>query len=143
MTECDGQQVQCCKCKTSFFLPDSLYKSAKASEEILFYCPYGHPQHFPDGVSEAEKLRLERDRLAQRIAQRDDEIRLERDRRGAVERQLSAQRGVVTRIKNRVGHGVCPCCSRNFKNLHRHMKSKHPNYSKSDVVLATNGAAAP
>lgn len=133
--------LNCWKCKTEYLLPSALYKAARASAGISFFCPYGHSAHFPEGPTEEEKLRQERDRLRQRVAQRDDEIRLERELREGTERRLSAQRGVVTRIKNRVGHGVCPCCSRTFGNLSRHMKSKHPEYAKSDVVLASvNGS---
>lgn len=47
-------------------------------------------------------------------------------------RQLSAARGQVTRIKNRVGNGVCPCCNRSFGNLHRHMQTKHPGWKKPE-----------
>ncbi len=137
----NGHWTTCWKCKTEYFLPSALYRSAQASERIGVFCPYGHEGHFLERPTEEEKLRQERDRLRQRVAQRDDEIKLERERREATERQLSAQRGVVTRIKNRVGHGVCPCCSRTFQNLTRHMKSKHPQYAKSDVVLAmVNGS---
>jgi hypothetical protein len=35
----------------------------------------------------------------------------------------------VTKIKNRVGHGVCPCCTRSFQNLARHMASEHPTFA--------------
>ena len=31
-------------------------------------------------------------------------------------------------VKARVAHGVCPCCNRTFKQLARHMKTKHPDY---------------
>lgn len=131
----------CWKCKAEYVLPIALYRAAKASERIGVFCPYGHEGHFLDGPTEEDKLRQERNSLRQQMAQRDDEIRLERELREATERKLSAQRGVVTRIKNRVGHGVCPCCSRTFENLGRHMKSKHPEYAKGDVVLTpVNGS---
>ena len=133
-------QTTCWKCKTAYYLPDELYRAAQASENISFYCPYGHSAHYPAGETEEDKLRRERDRLRQQIAERDDAVRAERTRRETVERRLVAQRGVVTRIKNRVGHGVCPCCSRTFENLQRHMHSKHPEYAKSDVILAPDGA---
>ena len=32
----------------------------------------------------------------------------------------------LTRVKNRVSRGVCPNCNRTFKDLARHMASKHP-----------------
>ncbi len=87
------------------------------------------PRQNPAGETAEQKLRRERDRLAQRIAERDDEIRRQCEMREATERQLSATRGVVTRIKNRVGHGVCPCCNRTFGDLYRHMSTKHPGYA--------------
>ena len=42
--------------------------------------------------------------------------------------QLTAQKGVNTKLKKRIGHGVCPCCKRTFKQLAEHMKSQHPEY---------------
>ena len=127
--------INCWKCKTEYALPRELYTAAKKSPDISFWCPYGHSAHYPEGETDEQKLRRERDQLRQRLAQRDDVIQQEREAHEATQRQLRAQRGVVTRIKNRVGHGVCPCCSRSFENLNKHMKSKHPEYAKSDVVL--------
>lgn len=122
----------CCNCKTQFWLPDELNTAASASrgpKGIQFYCPYGHGQHYLIGESEEDKLRRERDRLAQRVAQRDDEIQRQREMREAAERRASAARGQVTKIKNRVGHGVCPCCNRTFENLARHMAHQHPTFT--------------
>ena len=42
---------------------------------------------------------------------------------------LSAQKGVTTRLKNRVQKGVCPCCNRYFAQLQRHMTTQHPNFA--------------
>lgn len=118
----------CAQCKCEVWIPNELYSAAKASEKIGFHCAYGHPLVFPKGESEADKLRRERDRLAQRIAQKDDEITRQREMREAAERRASAARGQVTKIKNRVGHGVCPCCNRTFGNLASHMMNQHPNF---------------
>lgn len=124
--------ITCCNssCGISFAVP-SEWQRARRRDHSWFYCPNGHHQHYP-GESTEEKLRLERDRLAQRVAQRDDEIADQRDLRAGVERRLNATKGVVTRIKNRVGHGICPCCTRSFGNLAMHMKTQHPTYAKSD-----------
>ncbi len=131
----NGNWTSCWKCKTEFFLPSELYTAAHASEKINIFCPYGHSGVFREGPSEEERLRQERDRLKQRTAMLDDDLRIERESHRSTGRQLSAQRGVVTRIKNRVGHGVCPCCTRSFQNLKNHMANKHPAYAKSDVIL--------
>lgn len=119
----------CYRCRCEMWIPDDLYAAAKHSEKISFYCPFGHEQHFPQSETEETKLRRERDRLTQRLAEKDDEIARQRGLREGTERQLFATRGVVTRIKNRVGHGVCPCCNRTFGDLSRHMETKHPAYA--------------
>lgn len=123
---------KCCNCKVDFWMPDDLYAAAqrdRGPNGISFYCPHGHGQHYAIGETEETKLRRERDRLAQQIAERDDRIKSLRDSNDHIERRLNATRGVVTRIKNRVGHGVCPCCNRTFGDLARHMAHKHPTYS--------------
>jgi hypothetical protein len=96
---------------------------------ISYSCAYGHEQHLCAGESDETKLRRERDLLTQRLAEKDDEIKRQRELHEATERQLSAAKGRVTRIKNRVSHGVCPCCNRTFENLQRHMHSKHPTFT--------------
>ena len=119
----------CYKCRCEMWIPQNLEQAARRSSKIEFFCAYGHGQIFAEGESEETKLRRERDRLAQRVAERDDEIRRQRERREAAERRTAAARGQVTKIKNRVGHGVCPCCNRTFENLHRHMTTQHPTFT--------------
>ena len=94
------------------------------------YCSNGHTQGWAKENSETEKLRRERDRLTQRLAEKDDEIRRQRELRENSDRSAAAIRGHITRLKNRIGHGVCPCCNRTFRNLQRHMESKHPDLAK-------------
>lgn len=119
----------CASCKSEVWIPDELYDAAKRSSKVGFYCSYGHSLCFREGESDADKLRRERDRLAQMVAEKDDSIKYWRDHSQAAERRLNATRGVVTRIRNRVGHGVCPCCNRTFGDLSRHMATKHPTWS--------------
>lgn len=49
--------AKCCKCKTDFDLPDALWEAAMRSDEISFWCPYGHEQHFtqPNVMTEEPK----------------------------------------------------------------------------------------
>lgn len=55
---------------------------------------------------------------------------LERAQRAEREgRRAAAFKGQVTKIKNRVGNGVCPCCTRHFDNLHQHMQDQHPDWA--------------
>jgi hypothetical protein len=125
----------CCRCGAPIRLPGELYRSAKRSPAISFWCAYGHEQHFPAGETEADKLRRERDRLTQKLAEKDDDIarerrmrEREREEREAAERRASAARGQVTKLKKRASNGVCPCCNRTFGDLARHMATKHPTF---------------
>lgn len=86
-----------------------------------FYCPNGHSQHYTE--DEIKKLK-------DTIASKDRDLEWMRAQKTRAERELSAQKGQVTKIKNRISHGVCPCCKRTFSQLARHMKMKHPDFKK-------------
>jgi len=93
-------------------------------KKLSWHCPNGHSLIFTESV--AEKLRRERDRLAQRVAEKDDEIALQR-------KQLIASKGQVTRLQKRAKAGTCPCCNRTFSNMARHMQTKHPEFDPANV----------
>ncbi|MBV6448554.1 hypothetical protein [Nitrosomonas sp.] len=83
--------------------------------------------------TEINRLRVESRRLhAIGMLQRDQIARLETrnthlvDQRDAAERSARAYKGQATKIKRRVGRGVCPCCNRHFENLERHMHMVFP-----------------
>ena len=125
--------ITCCNCGIEFGVPKD-YDDKRREDGNGFRCPSGHELSYGEG--ETAKLRRERNQLKQRIAQKDDEIRDQRERKEAAQRSAIAHKGHLTRVKNRVGKGVCPCCNRNFENLARHMESKHPGYSKSEDKIA-------
>lgn len=122
----------CWKCKTPYALEMSLYKAAKRNEDITFYCSNGHPAHYPAGATETDKLRRERDSLKQQTARLHDRIREEQEAAAAAQRSANAYKGQATKLRNRAAAGVCPCCNRQFQNLHRHMKSQHPNFGPDE-----------
>ncbi len=88
--------------------------------QTSIYCPLGHT-HVRAGKGEAEKLR-------EQLAVKERRLTATRELLRQEERSHSATRGHLTRTKNRVAHGVCPCCNRTFKQLSAHMKRKHPDY---------------
>lgn len=125
--------IECCSCHMSFGVTPLFYKDRR-NDHKTFYCPScGNRQHFT-GMSDEEKLRQERDRLTQQLAQKDDEIRMQRERKEAAQRQASAFKGVVTRTKKRIAGGACPCCNRTFQNLAQHMATKHKDYAQTEEV---------
>lgn len=120
----------CPKCGVPFGM-EAGYKLERLNRRDTFYCPSGHPQHYI-GKTEAEKAREEAERQrirADGYEQLADERAVQRDH---ARRQAAASRGVVTRIKRRIGKGVCPCCNRTFADLGRHMAGQHPDFAAQE-----------
>lgn len=122
-----------CWCGVQHAVPESLRKQQLAAKErgdnMEVFCPLGHKYIPGSGLTPAqeEAARLKR-RLEYAEADRDS-ARAERD---SEKRRAAAARGQVTKIKKRVGKGVCPCCNRHFTNLERHMQTQHPEFTDSD-----------
>lgn len=124
------ETIICFRCGIRFDVP-AKWKAARLNDKTTFYCPNGDAQHFTE--SELDRVRRERDRLKQQIAERDDSIARARQRADAAERSASVRKGVITRLKRRAAAGVCPCCNRTFENLQRHMSSQHPTFAAEEV----------
>lgn len=82
--------------------------------------------------AETTEARLKRQLACERAAHDQTKAARAYDHRRAnsAERSRNALKGVVTRTKNRISKGVCPCCNRQFKDLERHMTGQHPDYTK-------------
>lgn len=129
-TETLLRTVNCYACGLLFAFPADTMERREFDGKS-FWCPCcGKSQCFCG----TDKQRLENEVARMRAA--NDQVRAEVDRqrkiRMGVERKLRAQKGVTTRIKNRVKNGVCPCCHRHFENLERHMQGKHPEFATDD-----------
>tara|TARA_R110002095_G_scaffold133065_1_gene115524 strand:+ start:41 stop:445 length:405 start_codon:yes stop_codon:yes gene_type:complete len=114
----------CESCGALFAVPQGYYlrwKAYASTTNVIHCCCCGHKWYFSE-KSEVDKVR---DQLESEIARADNLVR----QRDAKKRQLAAAKGRITKIKNRVGNGVCPCCNRTFANLARHMGTQHPNYN--------------
>lgn len=114
--------VDCPGCGVTFAVTKR-FNDCRRENKKDFYCPNGHRMSYTE--STADCLRRERDRLAQQIAERDDEIKRQCKLRVATERQLTAAKGQATKLRKRVSAGVCTDCNRSFENLRRHMETKH------------------
>lgn len=115
--------LTCGECHVQFGMTTDMYQR-RVGDKKTFYCPNGHPQVFR-GESDSDK--------AQRLA---GQLDMERTRRQQAEKAADyatrSRKAVSTRlrkVKQRVGHGVCPCCKRTFKSLADHMTTKHPTYA--------------
>lgn len=124
--------VTCYKadCGMTFAVAAQWQRDRRGDHET-FYCPNGHPQSYR-GQSEAERLQdeLETERRRTQLAHEATERAARRA--VAAEHSRRVTKGHLTRIKRRVGAGVCPCCRRTVKQLAAHMRSKHPGFGKGD-----------
>lgn len=123
------ETITCISCGIPFAVP-SEYKSHLQSSQESFYCPNGHSQRYAKSTEEILKERLEKQKQEHEAAVE----RLRRniqwanhDRDNAI-RQRTAIKGQMTKLKNRVKNGVCPCCNRTFQNLQQHMATQHPDF---------------
>lgn len=114
------EPVSCFHCGTWFGI-DSHLRAELLRTHRTFYCPSGHTQHY---TGEPEEKVLKR-----WLESRDAEIASLRDQREHLKNSNRTVRGHLTRVKKRIGNGVCPCCQRTFENVARHMKSEHPSYA--------------
>lgn len=117
----------CCNCSMQFAMTAD-FQQARRRDGKSFYCPQGHPQHYTEPTE--AKLRKQ---LAEAERQREwhkTQAANERAARERTEHQVRAQKAAKTRLKNRIKHGVCPCCTRTFQNLADHMKTQHPEFQE-------------
>lgn len=138
------KQINCGTCGTPFAMDEMIWNSCY-NEGGFFYCPLGHSRGWSTGQtpSELDKIRKEHAaelskaetiaaQLRSRLADKDSQLQ-------SVQRSASAMKGQVTKIRNRVGKGVCPCCNRSFQNLKRHMELQHPEMAETAPASLTEG----
>jgi hypothetical protein len=106
------------------------YRHQKHEQGGFWNCPYCRCS-WGFGTSENARLKAQ-------LATKEREVEQERKRKEwaqqearVTERRRRALKGQITKVKKRIGHGVCPCCNRSFENLRRHMTTKHPAYAKA------------
>lgn len=109
--------ITCYKCGVPFAVPGKLRQELIRTQEN-FYCPSGHSQHYSGETTEQ--------RLRKQLEEKEKTIT-----RQTIEKiQLEGQVDKLNRKLKRVHNGTCPCCKRSFKDLQRHMKTKHPELVK-------------
>jgi len=117
-------EVECCgACGVLFAAPELLMSKCRETGDN-FFCPNGHSLVYID---------TENNRLKRQLASTKDRLAVARARADQTEASLRATKGVVTKQRKKlekVVAGVCPVdgCKRHFRDLRRHMQSKHPDY---------------
>jgi len=112
--------ISCYQCGTVFGVESGFY-SDRLNDKGRFFCPNGHGQHFV-GKTEAE-------RLQEQLAKERSRVAFYKRESESQKRSRAAIKGQLTKTRNRIANGVCPCCNRSFADLQRHMSTKHPDYA--------------
>lgn len=125
VTTCESCGIQ--------FGASKAWMDARRADGKGFYCPNGHALAF-EGTTKKLKKELEEAKKAAADAKRQaDQYRnwynAEQGDHEQTRKKLSSTKGQLTKTKKRVANGVCPCCSRHFANLERHMAGQHPDFA--------------
>ena len=120
--------MECGECGIAFHVPASWQRERRDNGKG-WYCPNGHSRVYRES---------EVDRLKKKLREAEEsKARHIQSRRWAEENARSARHGTaiaqgkLKAAKKRAAAGVCPCCKRSFKQLRRHMKTKHPKYTET------------
>lgn len=115
--------TSCSQCYVPFAVPKEFWDNGwNYGGEI--YCPRGHRMTF--GPGRVKEMEQEAVRLRARLDQ-------QQARAAHMERSRSAVKGQLTKVRRRVGNGICPCCNRTFSDLAKHMTNQHPEYADGEV----------
>lgn len=121
------EPITCGSCGVWFGLESSMLRSRRQDGD-WFWCPRGHQIHYSDFENARLKRELEEQKRYKKWAdERAESAQRERDHQKA---RAAVYRGHLTRVRRRVGNGVCPCCQRTFKQLAAHMERQHPGYAQ-------------
>ena len=117
------KELQCGSCGVWHAIPQTMFDSAY-QEGGTWCCTNGHRRGYIEGSIylqlEKEKKRREWAEQSAKNARKDAD---------EAERRRIAQKAATTRLRNRAKAGICPCCSRHFKQLKAHMDNKHPDFA--------------
>jgi hypothetical protein len=124
ITFTDALVVMTCWCGINHAVPQDLRdfqqrQHDNGDKQTGIYCPLGH-SHIKAGPGKAKRLQRDLERADERA--RGNLRALETERR-----RHSATKGQLTKVKKRIGKGICPCCNRHFANVERHMATQHPD----------------
>lgn len=121
--------IDCCyeNCGRTFAMTSTMENHYRNNKKA-FTCPYCKGTQGFYGKNKEERLKDKIDMLKDEVAFSESQVKKERTRTNHAKRQTAYQKGVTTKLKNRMKNGICPCCNRTFKQLAAHMKNKHPEY---------------
>lgn len=119
-------QVSCGECGIQFAMPEA-FQRQRREKGGDFYCPNGHCRVYRE--TDTQRLTKERDDAVKAKERATKEKEWARQEMKTARHAEAVVRGKFKAQSERVHAGVCPCCRRNFKQLRRHMRAKHPEWN--------------
>ena len=121
------RSTDCCQCGVTFAMTHEMYEQ-RLKDHVMFYCPNGHPQHFTGRTKEQQRI----EELERQLKNKQAEVDSQRSSRQWAEScakganiAAGKAKAALRRTITRVHAGACPHCNRTFRQLARHMQSKH------------------
>lgn len=111
--------IRRCWCGIRHAIPSELDQALRRDKKQAVHCPVGH-EYVHAGLSAAQELQQQRAAADAREVALRDQLQAER-------RQHAATKGKLTRMRKRIAAGVCPCCTRSFRQVRQHMERMHPD----------------
>lgn len=124
-------RVECCSCGVLFYIPSN-FERHRRDDGKSFWCPCCGTSLSWRGRTTIDDLKQQLESEKKRTEWARQDARVARERADHHEHRARAYKGHLTRTRKRVASGVCPCCTRSFKNLARHMLSQHPEYAVTE-----------
>jgi hypothetical protein len=121
-------EITCCDCSTHFAMDEYLDQRLRSTGGT-FYCPNGHGQVYTE--SEVQRLQKQLNSTKKQLTWAEETATRARLEAETVKREKAAIKGQLTKTRNRIANGVCPCCHRTFKQLAAHMNNKHPDFKEA------------
>ncbi len=128
----------CPSCGIVYGFPTE-FEKRRREDGREWHCPNGHTVAYTK--TELDKTR---EQLQRAERERDQAIvsrTAAQDQAAAAERSARAYRGWLTRLRNRIANGVCPCCNRSFANVRAHIAGQHPEWAAEHVDALQPGGS--
>jgi hypothetical protein len=120
--EVELSQIDCGSCGGVYAINER-YREKQYQDGGSWTCPYCKCGWGYSNNNENSKLK----RQLKEEQERKDRALAEAN---TLRASLAAQKAQTTKLRKRVSNGVCPCCTRSFTNLRRHMATKHPEHAQ-------------
>lgn len=129
------EHMQCPMCSVDYALGKN-FIAQRREDHRNWYCPNGHRLHYPQDNTEERAIKA-RD-AARELAARESERRRRAEGQARLaEYRRRAAKGQLTKIRNRLTAGLCPCCGKEFPEMAAHLAERHPGFTipaKVDVT---------